>query len=116
MSAWEQWGGRKPASSGLQSAQDALSSLLRSSPMSTASNATTESEGSVSSSLKKAWKSARDLTMSAMATPTASKDADDAMESGKMNENVDKSQTGVNWPLGRKDPSSQSVLTSTMSW
>lgn len=46
MSAWEQWGGKKPASGGLQGAQEAFSSLLRASPLSTASTASTASADS----------------------------------------------------------------------
>ncbi|KAG7378417.1 Vesicle transport protein [Phytophthora pseudosyringae] len=118
MSAWEQWGGKKPASGGLQGAQDAFNSLLRSSPLSTASTTSTDSEGGAagSFSLKKAWDSARDLTKSAVAAPTASSSAAaDALESGQMGDSVGDA-TAAKWPLWRKNSSSQSALMPTMSW
>jgi hypothetical protein len=114
MSAWEQWGGKKPASGGLQGATDAFQSLLRSSPLSTASTASTDSEGGASFSLKKVWDSARDLTKTAVA-PGASADAADALESGQMDDTVDDT-TAAKWPLWRKNSSSQSGLIPTMSW
>ncbi|POM75452.1 ER-to-golgi vesicle protein transport Sft2 [Phytophthora palmivora] len=113
MSAWEQWGGKKPTSSGLQGAQDAFNSLLRSSPLSTASTTSTDSEGSASFSLKKVWDSARDLTKNAVTTPTAT-DVD-ALENGQMDEAVD-DVTAAKWPLWRKNSTSQSGLIPSMSW
>lgn len=118
MSAWEQWGDKKPASGGLQGAQDVFKSLLQSSPLSTASTASTDSEGSASFSLKKVWDSARDLTKNAVAAQTAAggaKDAVDAMESGQMDDTVDDA-TAVKWSLWRKNSSSQGGLIPTMSW
>ncbi|KAH7491222.1 hypothetical protein KRP22_004628 [Phytophthora ramorum] len=109
MSAWEQWGGKKPAS-GLQGAQDAFQSLLRSSPLSTASTASTDSEGGASFSLKKVWDSAKDLTKAASGAP---KDAADAMESGQVDEAMDDA-AAVKWPLWRKNSSSQGGL--QLSW
>ncbi|OWY93685.1 hypothetical protein PHMEG_00036829 [Phytophthora megakarya] len=108
MSAWEQWGGKKPTSGGLQGAQDAFNSLLRSSPLSTASTASTDSD---SFSLKKVWDSARDLTKGAVATPTDV----DALESGQMDDAVDDA-TAVKWPLWRKNSTGQSGLIPSMSW
>ncbi|ETP09422.1 hypothetical protein F441_14706 [Phytophthora nicotianae CJ01A1] len=118
MSAWEQWGGKKPTSGGLQGAQDAFNSFLRSSPLSTASTASTDSEGSAPSfSLQKMWDSARDLTKNAVTTSntTATKDASDVMESGQMDDTVDDA-TAVKWPLWRKNSTSQGGLIPTMSW
>ncbi|KAE9288570.1 hypothetical protein PF008_g26104 [Phytophthora fragariae] len=112
MSAWEQWGGKKPASGGLQGAQEAFSSLLRASPLSTTSTASTDSEAGAGFSLKKAWDSARDLTKSAGAAPAAGKDAADALESGQMDEAVDDTK----WPLWRKNSSSEAGLIPSMSW
>ncbi|KAG3115429.1 hypothetical protein PI124_g8006 [Phytophthora idaei] len=119
MSAWEQWGGKKPTSGGMQGAQDAFNSLLRSSPLSTASTASTDSEGSSSTfSLQKMWDSARDLTKNAVVTTssgTATKDAADVLESGQMDDTVDDA-TAVKWPLWRKKSSTQGGLIPTMSW
>ncbi|EEY63414.1 uncharacterized protein PITG_15138 [Phytophthora infestans T30-4] len=118
MSAWEQWGGKKPASGGLQGAQDAFNSLLRSSPLSTASTASTDSEGGIASfSLQKMWDSARDLTKNAVTTSNSAvtKDAVDVLESGQMDDRVD-DVTAAKWPLWRKNSSSQGGLIPTMSW
>ncbi|KAG3007942.1 hypothetical protein PC121_g15361 [Phytophthora cactorum] len=119
MSAWEQWGGKKPTSGGMQGAQDAFNSLLRSSPLSTASTASTDSEGSGSTfSLQKMWDSARDLTKNAVVTTssgTAIKDAADVLEGGQMDDTVDDA-TAVKWPLWRKNSSTQGGLIPTMSW
>eukprot|EP00644_Phytophthora_capsici_P001582 jgi/Phyca11/511337/fgenesh2_kg.PHYCAscaffold_81_\ len=120
MSAWEQWGGKKPTSGGLQGAQDAFNSLLRSSPLSTASTASTDSEGSVGGSLRKMWDSARDLTKNAVAAPASSSNAANtdsagALESGQMDDTVDDA-TAVKWPLWRKNSSSQGGLIPSMSW
>ncbi|KAG6616136.1 protein transport protein sft2-like [Phytophthora cinnamomi] len=119
MSAWEQWGGKKPASGGLQGAQEAFSSMLRASPLSTASTASSDGEAGTGFSLKKAWDSARDLTKSAVAAPAAAansgKDAADALESGQMDAPVDDA-AAAKWPLWRKNSSGEAGLIPSMSW
>ncbi|KAG7396297.1 Vesicle transport protein [Phytophthora boehmeriae] len=119
MSAWEQWGGKKPSSGGLQTAQDAFQSLLRSSPLSTASTTSTDSDASGSYSLKKMWDSARDLTKVATnGVATASGGANDAagdLESGQCGDPVDEA-TAARWSLWRKSSSAQNGLIPTMSW
>lgn len=133
-SAWEQWGGKRPAGSGLAAAQDAFQSLLRNSPLSsTTSTASTSSVGSLNESpsssasgsaafsLKKVWDSARDLTKNAVAPASASGansgalDAADAMESGQADDAVDEN-TAVKWPLWRKNSGTDATLIPTMSW
>ncbi|RLN53215.1 hypothetical protein BBJ29_000513 [Phytophthora kernoviae] len=118
MSAWEQWGGKKPASGGLQTAQDAFQNLLRSSPLSTASTASTDSDASGSYSLKKMWDSARDLTKVAtngiVPASGGAKDAADALESGQCEEPADEA-AAARWPLWRKNSNAQNGLIPTMS-
>lgn len=125
-SAWEQWGGKKPAGSGLAAAQDAFQSLLRSSPLSSSTASTASSSGSplggdassATFSLKKAWDSARDLTKAAVgAAPTANAAAlqeADAMENGQIDQ-VDE-KTAATWPLWRKNSGADASLLPTMSW
>ncbi|RMX63557.1 hypothetical protein DD238_008050 [Peronospora effusa] len=111
MSAWEQWEGKKPTSSGLQDTQDAFHSLLR-----TYSLSTHRYKSSASFSLKKAWNTARDLTKNAVATPTVSNDTADVMENGQINKTTN-NETAVKWPfLWERESTGQSIRTSTMSW
>uniref|UniRef100_A0AAV1UST4 Vesicle transport protein n=1 Tax=Peronospora matthiolae TaxID=2874970 RepID=A0AAV1UST4_9STRA len=113
MSAWEQWGGKKPATSKLQGAQDALHSLMRSSAVSTAPTAGSESTGSVNSVFQKAWDSAREFTKDAV---TAPKDATDTLESGQRDGAVDDASVAKSW-FGRKSASNRSGLAvPSMSW
>jgi len=137
-SAWEQWGGKRPAGSGLAAAQDAFQGLLRSSPLSSssASTASTSSAGSLGGeatpsssssfsaptfSLQKVWDSARDLTKSVVVPSSTSgpgsgaSDAADAMESGQMDGAVDE-DTAVKWPLWRKNSGTDATLLPAMSW
>uniref|UniRef100_M4BMT4 Uncharacterized protein n=1 Tax=Hyaloperonospora arabidopsidis (strain Emoy2) TaxID=559515 RepID=M4BMT4_HYAAE len=113
MSAWEQWGGKKPATSKLQGAQDALHVLMRSSALSTASTVGSESTGSVNSVFQKAWDSAREFTKGAV---TAPKDATDTLESGQRDGAVDDASVAKSL-FGRKSASNRSGLPiPTMSW
>ncbi|CAI5729855.1 unnamed protein product [Peronospora effusa] len=116
MSAWEQWEGKKPTSSGLQDTQDAFHSLLRTYSLSNVSSSSIDSKSSASFSLKKVWNTARDLTKNAVATPTVSNDTADVMENGQINKTTN-NETAVKWPfLWERESTGQSIRTSTMSW
>ncbi|KAI9919482.1 hypothetical protein PsorP6_017449 [Peronosclerospora sorghi] len=115
MSAWEQWGGKKPASGGLQSAQDALHNLLGLSPLSTSSTMSVSSDESAHFSLKKAWSSAREFAKNAVAASPASDNLVDTMENGSIHGRVEDTTTAQR-PLWTKKSTSQEGLIPTISW
>ncbi|TDH69836.1 hypothetical protein CCR75_002348 [Bremia lactucae] len=118
MSAWEQWGGKKPTGGGLLGAQEAFQSLLRSVPLSAASNASTNGKGSTASAtLQQIWDSARDLTKHAVTTPRNIETdvAIDNLETGQ-SENVVHDGSFATWLLGGRHANSKSGLVLTMSW
>ncbi|CEG49015.1 protein transport protein sft2-like [Plasmopara halstedii] len=117
MSAWEQWGKKKPTN-GLQGAQDALHHLLQATPLSTVSTRTIENQGqSLTFSLQTMWNSTRDLTKTMVTTSQNSTTSDPitSMENGHLHDKVDEA-TVVQWPLWRKHASPQNGLMPTMTW
>ncbi|CAI5742869.1 unnamed protein product [Peronospora destructor] len=112
MSAWDQWGGKKPTSSG---PSDALKSFVRTYSVFPMSSSRMDSKGSASISLTKAWDTARDFTKSAVATPTACDDAADVIEKGPRNKIRD--ETAGQGPLvWRRKATSPSRRTLTLRW
>lgn len=137
MSAWEQWGAKRPANgaaSALNGAQDAFQSLLRSSPLSATVTANIPGSDNGAYSLKKMWDSARDITKNAVTggassspasstTSTASSSAADleSLESGQLRES--EGRVGENaehatstWPLFKRKSNTENALLPTMSW
>lgn len=108
-SAWEQWGTKKPNNAGaLSSAQDVIQNLLRGSPLSSASTASSDSESTSNNSfsLKNIWESR---------TSTIIQQPD--LESGKGEENEEENAADT-WPLWRRktsDTHSPGILPA-MSW
>ncbi|TMW59028.1 hypothetical protein Poli38472_007173 [Pythium oligandrum] len=121
MSAWEQWGSKRPgggtsASGVLNGAQSAFQSLINASPLSTASTVSSDGDNASPFSMKKMWDSAQNLTKVSLSPANTTTDAVDALESGEAGGDVQESDSPA-FPLWRRKTSeTKSSMLPAMSW